>query len=79
VSELGGHSEAALRALNAAESLSAPSWRVAYHQGLIEELRGNGDAAEKHYRAALEANDACAQARQRLAGIAAKRILVQEQ
>ncbi len=71
--QLDGRADDALRALDGAESLNAPAWRVSYHRGLIEELRGNLDLAEEHYRKALGANGACAEARQRIAGIAATR------
>lgn len=73
--QLEGHMDAALRALDAATALEAPEWRVTFHRGLIEELRGNYDAAEKHYRAAIDANEQCTEARQRLAGLVARRQL----
>jgi len=73
--QLEGRMDDALRALSAAESLDAPAWRIAFHRGLIEELRSNFDAAEQHYRAAVEHNSACTEAQQRLAGLVARRKL----
>jgi len=75
VHQLDGKLEDAMRALSAAETLDAPTWRTTFHRGLIEELRGNLDEAEKHYRAAQAANPDCAEARQRLAGLAVRRPL----
>lgn len=73
--QLEGRHDDALRALAAAASLDAPSWRIAFHRGLIEELRGNLDDAETHYQAAIDADPNCVQARQRLAGLTARRQL----
>lgn len=70
--QLDGDLDAAIRALDAAESLQAPGWRVTYHRGLVEEQRGNFRLARKHYEAAIEANEDCNAARQRLAGLTAK-------
>ncbi|MFK7743198.1 MAG: tetratricopeptide repeat protein [Planctomycetota bacterium] len=63
----------AMRALDAAETLGAPAWRIAFHRGLVEELGGDSDAAVGHYRAAIDHNDECEPARQRLAGLLMKR------
>ena len=71
--QLTGQLQDALLDLDAAETLGAPKWRIDFHRGLIEELEGNDSAAAKHYRAALAANGDCEQARQRLAGLSARR------
>jgi len=73
IDQLDGRHDEALRALDAAEALEAPAWRVAFHRGLIEELRGAYDLAETHYRAAWKANPSCREARQRLTGLLARR------
>ncbi|MFN3240637.1 MAG: tetratricopeptide repeat protein [Planctomycetota bacterium] len=73
--QLEGRFDDALRALSAAASLGAPAWRIAFHRGLVEELRGAFDAAERHYREAIEARPSCAEAKQRLMGLAARRQL----
>ena len=72
---LDGRYDDALRALDAAESLDAPAFRIRFHRGLIAEQRGNLDDAAAHYRAALEANSGCEAARQRLTGLTAIRRL----
>lgn len=69
--QLEGRHEDALRALDAAGALGAPGWRIAFHRGLVEELRGASAAAAAHYRAALQENPDCAAAAQRLAGLRA--------
>lgn len=71
VHQLRGEMDQALAALEAAETLEAPRWRLRFHRGLIEELRGNFDAARKHYEGALDDNKDCREARQRLAGLIA--------
>ena len=48
--------DAARRELARAESLGAPRWRVAYHQGLVEESAGDRDAARRLYQEALDKN-----------------------
>jgi len=60
---------AALTALDAAERLGAPAYRVAYNRGLIEESRGNETAAIGHYRDALAALPRWAPASRRLRGL----------
>ena len=40
-------------AIDAAERLGAPSWRVAYNRGLLSELDGEFGAASAHYESAL--------------------------
>lgn len=73
IDQLDGRHDDALRALDAAAALDAPAWRVAFHRGLIEELRGDYGLAENHYRAAWKANPSCREARERLAGLQARR------
>lgn len=70
---LQGDLDAALVALRLAERLGAPGWRVSYDLGLIEEARGDGAAAEAHYRDAAAANPDHDAAKQRLEGVAARR------
>lgn len=71
--QIDGEAEAALVALTLAERLGAPAWRVAFHRGLVEEQRGDDAAAERHYRAALDADAGCEAAAHRLAGLRARR------
>ena len=73
IDQLDGRHDDALRALDAAAALDAPAWRIAFHRGLIEDLRGEYDLAESHYRAAWKANPSCREARERLAGLQARR------
>lgn len=73
VDQLDERHDDAMRALDAAAALHAPAWRVAFHRGLIEELRGAYDRAEDHYRAAWKSNPSCREARERLAGLQARR------
>lgn len=73
--QLDGSHDDALRALDAAEGLGAPDWRVAHHRGLIEELRGAFRAAASHYEDALAKNPECTDARRRLSGLTAQRKL----
>jgi len=73
--QLDGRHDDALRALDAASALGAPAWRVAYHRGLVQELRGDLNAAEACYRDALADKSDCTEAQQRLAGIEARRRL----
>lgn len=70
---LQGDLDQAKATLLLAERLGAPGWRVSYDLGLVEEARGDGPAAEAHYRAAVEANPDHAPARERLAGLEARR------
>lgn len=70
--QLSGQLQDALLDLDAAEKLGAPEWRIEFHRGLIAELQGEDVAAALFYRAALEENGDCEQARQRLAGLAAR-------
>ncbi len=75
IHQLDGRHDDALRALDAAAALEAPAWRICFHRGLVEEMRGHLDVAEKHYRAAWKANPSSREARQRLAGLRARRQL----
>jgi len=73
--QLDGRYDDALRALEAATTLEAPKWRVEFHRGLVEELRGDFAKAKTHYQAAKKANPDCVEAQQRLAGLEARRQL----
>lgn len=75
LNQLDGRHDDALRALDAASALGAPAWRVAYHRGLVRELRGELDAAAACYRDALAQKSDCARAQRRLAGLEARRRL----
>jgi tetratricopeptide (TPR) repeat protein len=70
---LQGELDAAKATLLLAARLGAPRWRVSYDLGLVEEARGDGAAAEAHYREAAAANPDHAQARERLDGLVARR------
>jgi tetratricopeptide (TPR) repeat protein len=70
--QLRNRMDAALAALDAAETLNAPKWRICFHRGLIAELSSNYDNARQHYEDALAANNGCTEARQRLAGLTAR-------
>jgi len=61
----------AAHALDAAERLGAPAFRVAYNRGLIAEATGRPGAAAEFYRASLAARPGWPPAQQRLAGLAA--------
>jgi len=73
--QLNSQYDDAVDALDAAAALGAPPWRIAFHKGLAEELRGDADKAAAHYRAALNANSTCVEAQQRLTGLEARRQL----
>lgn len=62
---------AATRELNAAGAFGAPSWRVAYHLGLIDEAEGRLEAAAKRYAEALAGNAGWAPAQSRLTALRA--------
>jgi len=70
--QIDNRMDAALLDLDAAEALAAPKWRILFHRGLIEELRGDSTRAEQHYRAAVAANGRNLQALRRLAGLTAR-------
>ena len=57
--------------LRRAERLGAPSWRVAYHLGLIREAQERRDEAIALYTKALEGRPDWAPARDRLAALKA--------
>ena len=59
-------------ALDVAEALGAPAWRIAYNRGLIAEAAGDASAAQKQYEAAVAGNPGFAAARSRLSGMRAK-------
>ena len=63
--------EAALE-LTTARALGAPSWRVAYHLGLIDEAAGRFEEASRRYGEALEGNPDWEQARSRFNALRAK-------
>lgn len=69
VHQVAGEPDDALTALDTAERAGAPAWRVHFHRGLVEETRESYEAAARHYRAALDDNDACTAAQQRLLGL----------
>jgi predicted Zn-dependent protease len=53
---LGGQMSEAETQLRMAAALGAPSWRVEYHLGLIDEAAGQLESARRHFTQALEAN-----------------------
>lgn len=59
----------ATRALTAAAALGAPSWRIAYHLGLVDEAEGRMAAAAQRYTEALAGNPGWALAQSRLNAI----------
>jgi len=63
--------EVAEASLRRAERLGAPSWRVAYHLGLIREAQERRDEAIALYTKALEGRPDWAPARDRLAALKA--------
>jgi len=65
--------EVAEASLRRAERLGAPSWRVAYHLGLIREAQERRDEAIALYTKALEGRPDWAPARDRLAALKASR------
>ncbi|MEM7201557.1 MAG: hypothetical protein AAF628_14910 [Planctomycetota bacterium] len=73
--QLGGRPAEALVALDAAEELDAPKWRVAFHRGLVAEQSGDLNAAVRYYRSAIAEEHGCPQAEQRLSGLLAQQRL----
>lgn len=64
----------AIEALDRADALrGADSWRSAYHRGLIDEARGELEAAEGHYSRCVELDSSFEPAARRLRWIAAER------
>ncbi len=64
-----GNYDQARRELRVAERLGAPTWRVAYNLGLLEEAEGDPYAAIEWYRQALRENPDLERARSRLRGL----------
>lgn len=60
---------AAERELRRARDLGAPTWRVAYHLGLVAEDDGRTEEARALYQECLEAREDFAPARSRLRGL----------
>ena len=71
---LDGSFAAARRDLAIAQRLGAPSWRIAYHRGLIEETTGNEAAAMREYGEALRERPDWAEPRSRLRGLESRQI-----
>lgn len=66
--------EEAIEALDRADALRGEeSWRSAYHRGLIDEARGELEAAERHYSRCVELDPSFEPAARRLRWIAAER------
>lgn len=53
---LAGDYGGARTALQRAQALGAPAWRVAFHLGLIDEASGDREAAARHYGESAAAN-----------------------
>jgi len=66
---LSGRLADASAALDAAERLGAPAWRIAFNRGLVAEASGSVADAEAQYRKSLEARPSFDAARQRLVGL----------
>lgn len=66
---MSGDLNGARAAINAAERLGAPAWRVAYHRGLVAEAAGNSGEAQTQYQACLDANPSFSAAKSRLSGM----------
>lgn len=60
---------AAAQSLEVAKHLGAPSWRVAYHQGVLSEAEGDESTARAHFEEALAAKPEWDLPRQRLDGL----------
>jgi len=58
-------------AIDVAEALGAPPWRVAYHRGLIAEGAGEHAEARRQYQACVDKNPAFPAAQSRLSGMKA--------
>ncbi len=72
VSFMEGDLESARADLRMASRLGAPSWRVEYNLGLVEEADDNLSLAIEHYQRALEDNAGFLPASSRLAGLRAE-------
>lgn len=69
VLSMTGDYDGARAALDAAESLGAPAWRVAYHRGVVAELAGQAGEARTQYQACIDANPSFVAAKSRLSGM----------
>ncbi|MBL8861918.1 MAG: tetratricopeptide repeat protein [Planctomycetes bacterium] len=69
---LSGDLSGAASAVDAAEALGAPAWRVAFHRGLIAEKAGRAAEARAQYQACIDANPSYAAAKSRLSGMNAQ-------
>ncbi len=58
-------------AIDVAEALGAPPWRVAFHRGLIAEGAGDRAEARRQYQACVDKNPAFPAAQSRLSGMKA--------
>ena len=63
----------AWRELAIAERLGAPTWRIAFNRGLLEEAEGRIEAAISHFRITVEENPEYEPARSRLLGLESER------
>lgn len=68
---MSGDLKSASDALDVAEGLGAPQWRIAFNRGLIAEKGKNAQEAERQYSAAVNGNPDFKPAQSRLAGIRA--------
>lgn len=68
---MSGDWKGARAATDVAEALGAPSWRVAYHRGLIAEGAGDHAEARRQYQACVDKNPAFPAAQSRLSGMKA--------
>ncbi|MDJ0521169.1 MAG: tetratricopeptide repeat protein [Planctomycetota bacterium] len=66
---VAGDIPAAVEALDGAERLGAPTWRVAYHRGVLAEANGDESGARTHYETALAGKPGWDLPRQRLEGL----------
>ncbi len=62
-----------------AGNLGAPAWRIAYGQGLIEEVKGRFEQARLRYQEALQAKPGWKQAESRFRALVASGDLPQPQ
>jgi tetratricopeptide (TPR) repeat protein len=66
---MSGEWKDARAAIDVAEALGAPPWRVAYHRGLIAEGSGDRAEARRQHQACLDKNPAFPAAQSRLSGM----------
>ncbi|NOT25879.1 MAG: hypothetical protein HOP16_07215 [Acidobacteria bacterium] len=69
---LDGRLPDAVSELTTARALGAPSWRVAYHLGLVDEAAGRFEDASRHYGEALQGNPSWPQAQSRFNALRAR-------